>query len=692
MICGKTLPHTMVSNGRDVTTSDSEGSYQLPFWGTHVYCVAPSDYSPFQAAVIPLSTADRRYDIFPQPCNHPTGEFVFAQMTDCHITQPGVKGTDSMNVSPLLFEKTLRRIKTEVNPDFLMLTGDQVDIGTVNELELMFDALDRVGLPAVQVNGNHEAQCRLPRDQIPSVDPSNLARDEVVDNFYTRFGPTRFAFFWGRYLFLVLDCMSVRDPEHHQWLWEVLQRVPTETPLVVAVHHPEMVFLFPELFQRNLKLAVTGHYHTHQTFRQDGVLHSSPGPALAAGVDGFPPAYRVYYMPDPQNPAPPSAQVHIRIETANTVSDPALRKLLIKRVDWPHVAHEHDALETCWSVPLDGAIKSSTAVLADDRIVVAPYDLDADPVGRLQVFDLATGQPLWTRRIGDGFFGTPVVRDDLIFAQSITGQIYCFQLENGYIRWQRDLGLRAGRCCTGRVVIEDNLVLVGDCTYFAALERTSGIELWAWPEIRAGGAFYTAGTAVGNGVVLVGNAYDDRGVIALQVETGKFLWSSGDRRHTRRSHCVFDEYFYFSGPYDLICLDPATGQAIWMTPCDPWSYSEPLVCGEKVFIAGSQGNLQAFDRQTGRPLWRTKLGQPILPLLYNATEPAGQLAAPVACGEHLLLASNDGNLYALEAETGRIAWRHDFGIPLTSTPVVHDTYLLITTPDATLWKFKLPPV
>jgi len=565
-----------------------------------------------------------------------------------------------------------------------MLTGDQVDIGTVNELELMFDALDRVGLPAVQVNGNHEPQCYLDRDKIPSVRKEDLAPDEVVENFYSYFGPVRFAFFWGRYLFLVLDCMSSRTPQHQFWLVNLFDRIPAETPIVAAIHHPDMIYLFPELLERNLKLSVTGHYHTHQVFRENGVLNSSPGSALAVGVDGFPPGYRIYNMPDPDRGE------RIRYETFNSLNEPGLRKIMIKRVDWPSLSEHQDELQMSWSSPLDGAIKSSSPVLADGRVVVVPHDLDDEPVGRLQTFDLATGKLIWGRRLGDGFFGTPAVDEGLIYAQSLSGQVYCLSLENGCILWRTDLGPRGRRCCTGPVVIEKDFVLVGDSTYFAALVRVSGVEFWAWPEIRAGGAFYAAGTAVGDGVVLVGHAYDERGTIAVDVKSGKQRWTSGDRKHTRYSHCVFDRDFYFCGPSDVTCLQASTGNVKWMTPTDPWCHPEPLVHRGKVFVATSRPGLQALDRETGSELWRIEFRQPILPLAYNDTVAGGQLAAPVAYGDHVLVASNDGSLYAVDEKTGHIVWKHDFGIPLTSTPVVSGDHLVLATPDATLWKFKLP--
>ncbi|MDP7636339.1 MAG: metallophosphoesterase, partial [Phycisphaerae bacterium] len=180
---GKTLPNAIVSNGTDVTCADADGNYRLPLRGTHVYCVVTPGYSPFKGAVVPLSGADRIYDFLPEPCEHPRGAFVFAQMADCHVAEPGSETISNDGVNPDLFESALRQIRREASPDFVMLTGDQVQKGTLGEISLVNDVIKSVGLPAVHVNGNHEGD--VVRDDAAEVGPAG-------ENFDTYFGPKRF--------------------------------------------------------------------------------------------------------------------------------------------------------------------------------------------------------------------------------------------------------------------------------------------------------------------------------------------------------------------------------------------------------------------------------------------------------------------------------------------------------------------
>ena len=708
-ITAKTYPHTIVSNGRDLTVSDVGGNYSLPFWGTHVYCVPGLGYSPFDGAVATLTDPDKNYNLFPKACEHPTGEFTFVQMADAHLTQPGIIETDGRSFSPDFFERALRQVQSEINPDFLLLTGDQVDIGTIAELQLLYEILDRVGLPAIQVNGNHEGQCHITdRTPLPSVDASLLNTNEQMENFYYHFGPTRFAFFWGRYLFIVLDSMSRYSPDQHHWLRALLAEIPDHTPIVTAIHHPETpLWCFPELFARNLRLIISGHYHTPQTFWQGGVLNSSPSPCLKAGNDGFPPSFRSYRLPIHD-------RKQITYETTNVNVKQPFRKLMISRSQEPNPTFRDGPLELLWRQQLDGAVKSAVPVIANNCIVATPHDLDANTIGRIQVFNLLNGQLLWQRQLGDGFFGSPIIapagipevgadekahwRTDCsdnvkhIFLQSMTGQLYCVSLHSGSILWQQQLGPRAGRACCESLAVNEELVFAGDGTYFAAFHRSTGQQHWIWPEdpLARVGAFRTAAGVTGDGVVLAASAFDDQGIQALDCDTGKLRWICGNRQQARFGNAVFfDGCFYFFGAQELICIKAATGKIKWIAPSDKWSPAPPLITHQRVFAATSRGHLFALDRKTGRRLWEKKLNRSLMPLHYDSPEVGGQMAGPVLCGRNILQASSDGHLYAINAESGNIIWKQQFDIPLTIAPAVHKDRLFIVTPDATLWSFRM---
>ena len=75
------------------------------------------------------------------------------------------------------------------------------------------------------------------------------------------------------------------------------------------------------------------------------------------------------------------------------------------------------------------------------------------------------------------------------------------------------------------------------------------------------------------------------------------------------------------------------------------SVYEPVVAGQRLFVGSSHDDsLTAYDTRTGRELWRFYANGPIR-------------FAPVAWGERVYLASDDGYLYCVNSADGRLAWR-----------------------------------
>ena len=76
---------------------------------------------------------------------------------------------------------------------------------------------------------------------------------------------------------------------------------------------------------------------------------------------------------------------------------------------------------------------------------------------------------------------------------------------------------------------------------------------------------------------------------------------------------------------------------------------QPVICGGRVFFGSSVDcSVRWLDAKTGRQLWQVFTGAPIR-------------FAPVAWADRVAVASDDGRLYVLEAETGSVVWVHRGG-------------------------------
>ncbi|MFP6762743.1 MAG: PQQ-binding-like beta-propeller repeat protein, partial [Planctomycetaceae bacterium] len=72
---------------------------------------------------------------------------------------------------------------------------------------------------------------------------------------------------------------------------------------------------------------------------------------------------------------------------------------------------------------------------------------------------------------------------------------------------------------------------------------------------------------------------------------------------------------------------------------------EPVVLGSRMYVGSmNNGSVTAFDCESGEELWRFYTNGPVR-------------LAPVASGRHVYFGSDDGWLYCVDAETGKLSWK-----------------------------------
>lgn len=100
----------------------------------------------------------------------------------------------------------------------------------------------------------------------------------------------------------------------------------------------------------------------------------------------------------------------------------------------------------------------------------------------------------------------------------------------------------------------------------------------------------------------------------------------------------------------------------------------PIVAGGRVFVMDAESRISAIDANTGERLWRA-----------NATpkgEDDGALGGGLALdGGVLFVSTGYGDVYALEAETGRVYWERRVGVPMRAPPTAADGRVFVVTYD-----------
>lgn len=292
------IPNARVSNGREITETDADGHWELPYDDDTVFFVIkPSGWA------VPLDNYNRpRFHYVHRPDGSPDFNFPGVPPTGPlpeSIDFPLTRANEPERFEVILFGDPQPRDQTEV--DYIThdvvesLIGSDAKFG-VTLGDIVFDdlalfeplsaSIAMIGIPWYNVIGNHDI----------NFDATN---DADSDETFTRhFGPSYYAFDYGPVHFIALDDIYWEGarPEgagrYHAELGEDqlefikndLNGVPKEKLVVVMMHIPIMGIvdrepLYRLLEQRPYNLSVSGHTHwqAHKLLRkEDGWLAPTP--------------------------------------------------------------------------------------------------------------------------------------------------------------------------------------------------------------------------------------------------------------------------------------------------------------------------------------------------------------------------------------------------------------------------------
>jgi outer membrane protein assembly factor BamB len=200
-----------------------------------------------------------------------------------------------------------------------------------------------------------------------------------------------------------------------------------------------------------------------------------------------------------------------------------------------------------------------------------------------------------------------------------------------------------------------------------------------------------ASVAVTGGTIYTAGNIGRRTVITALDMSGRRRWQAPNGPAYRRSPpgaratptIAFGKLYHLNGDGDVVCLDAGTGKGIWTRNILKefngrnirWGLSEsPLVDGSKVICCpgGEKVSMVALDRDTGKTVWTCK----------GAGDRPGYASAVLVNrrGLRQIITMMGSSAVGVEADTGRLLWRHEFKVAYEATcasPVYHDGHVAI---------------
>lgn len=599
--------------------------------------------------------------------------FRFAQLTDIHLSPNNPNPTEDLL-------RSIAQINATDSIDFVLVTGDIAEEGDRATMEKVKSCLDLLKVKYYVVLGNHETKWS----------------DSGCTAFGEIFGGERFEFEHKGFLFLGFNSGPLMRmayghvvPQDIRWMTETMDRYNAgnsrpDKPVILVTHYPMTEGDVDNWYEvtdavrpYNIRLFIGGHYHRDRDLRYDGI----PGILMRSNLrdKDEKPGYGIYEITEDsilvytQRIGEPKRQ-WAAFSLTDSYYD---RNGKAQKYPDFSVNKEYAQVQEQWIVQTGAGIYCSPAVEKDKVFV-------GDDLGRLTAYALKNGKKLWSFQSGKRIVGTPAVSEGIVVFGSADCKIYGLDAQNGNLLWT----VEAAEPVLGAVTIENSIAYIGasDHTFRAVNIRTGEVK-WAFAGVR--GYIETKPLVTDNKVIF--GAWDNT-LYALNKADGKELWK-------------------WTGGLTRMHFSPA---AVW-----------PVAADGKVFITDPQRAMTAIDIETGNTVWRTfqsmvretiglsedkeriyskTMNDSIVCYSTKGDQPHKLWASNVGFGyEHapsmqvekngvVFGSTKEGLIFALEATTGKVLWKHKIGNSLISTVVPLDNNRVLftaTSGETGMLKFKI---
>ena len=599
--------------------------------------------------------------------------FRFAQLTDIHLSPSNPNPTEDLL-------RSIAQINATDSIDFVLVTGDITEEGDRATMEKVKSCLDLLKVKYYVALGNHETKWS----------------DSGCTAFGEIFGGERFDFEHKGFLFLGFNSGPLMRmayghvvPQDIRWMTERMNQYNTgdpqqNKPVILVTHYPMIEGDVDNWYEvtdavrpYNIRLFIGGHYHRNRDLRYDGI----PGVLMRSNLrdkDGKP-GYGIYEI----------TKDSIRVYTQR-IGEPkkqgagfSLTESYYERngkaEKYPDfsVNKEYPQVKEQWITKTGVGIYCSPAVEKDKVFI-------GDDMGYLTAYALKDGKALWRFQSGKRIVGTPAVSEGIVVFGSADCKIYGLNAQNGNLLWT----VETSEHVLGAVTIDNGTAYIGASDHtFRAINTCNGEIKWTFTGVKG---YIETKPLVTDSKVIFG-AWDNT-LYALNKADGRELWK-------------------WTGGLTRMHFSPA---AVW-----------PVAAEGKVFITDPQRAMTAIEIETGNTVWRTfqsmvretiglsedgeriyskTMNDSIVCYSTKGSHPHELWASNVGFGyEHapsmqvekdgiVFGSTKEGLIFALEAKTGKVLWKHKIGNSLISTvvPLSGNRILFTATGgEAGLLKFKI---
>jgi outer membrane protein assembly factor BamB len=334
------------------------------------------------------------------------------------------------------------------------------------------------------------------------------------------------------------------------------------------------------------------------------------------------------------------------------------------------------AVQKLWSEGVGDGEGDSGARLAPTIVDGHLYAASVD--GVVEAIDAASGRTIWQKKLGTRkgwlwkrgtnslrWSGGPAVGADLLVVGSLDGDVYALSAQDGSERWHATVSSEV----ISRPAIGSQIVVVRTVDgRLTGLDVADGSRKWVFDQsvpplsLRGNSAPIIIGDTVYDG-------FDNGKIVAVRLADGAPLWaqtlSTGEgRTEVERLADVDGEIVPVGGNIvavgyrgQMAAISTSNGRPMWTR--DVSSYGGAAAGDNVLVLADADGNVWAYDRDTGASLWKQDQ------LKYR------WLGTPAVQGKYVVVGDSEGYVHWLSLDEGKFVARERLGRkPIESAPVI----------------------
>lgn len=648
---GLPLAGVRVSDGRNVVLTDAEGRYALPGWERsrvlHVGVLTRNREDWFVCTDGKAGVYD--FTLSPAPQQE---DFCFLHVSDTEIN--GRKQLDWVD----FLAKQVQLHK----PAFLLNTGDLFAVeGTKRHAEECANEL--VGCPVRYCIGNHDF----------------TEGDYGEQLFESLYGPTWCSFDLGQFHFVLLSIGKGDKPSGYQpedqflWLENDLKTMAPNQKLIICDHDccaDENTFVHTvqgasfDVGSHGLAAWIMGHFHTAYDIVKNGVHLICSGNPGEGGIDSSAAGVR-----------------KVSVENGNITSVFLYNQLPVAGAD-----------ESVWRTKLPGRIEFSQPVLQDGDLFVCTCDYGYST--QMGIYRLCgeTGAIKWFFNTKHSVKGGIDIQDGKVYLQDCGGYLYCLNVDDGSLLWQRQLPLNNNCYTRMNVLTRNGVVVAGRPRQVFGCDVETGEVLWSYSHRKGGDTpARLVWDKANQRVILCAHWYM---TAALDIKTGAFAWQETEHPANLRNNtpCIHDGILYGCGQNWVYCHELATGKLIRKEQKDFYmdSPGSAVVEGDVIYYSTSEKGVVAMHKDTFEVLRFYPAGPAAIltaPYLYGDMQTVE--GSPVIDGDRLIFAGSDGVLRIYSKDTAELQKAISIGAPCITTPLLERDTIYIADFDGFVTKFQM---